>query len=133
MSLCLERSSPFTILKHLGVKPMFTLWRIQESRATECVLVGYTATSKNCILYIPAQQKYIQQAKHVEFIENSVARKQPTVRKVEEVIPTVLPAAEAEEDITISMYENHAKTAHVLLNMMPIMKSVIAKVPETRR
>jgi hypothetical protein len=41
-----------------------------DAKALECILVGYNSTSKNYILYVPSKGSYIEQAKHVDFMEN---------------------------------------------------------------
>ena len=40
-----------------------------EAKSVECILTGYSAVSKNYIIYVPAESRYIEQAKHVDFLE----------------------------------------------------------------
>jgi hypothetical protein len=42
-----------------------------DAKSTECILVGYNGVSKNYILYVPSQRRYIEQMKYVTFLENS--------------------------------------------------------------
>jgi len=52
-----------------------------DPKAIECVLVGYNSSNKNYILYVSAENQYIQHAKHVSFVEESIVSKNNTCDK----------------------------------------------------
>jgi Reverse transcriptase (RNA-dependent DNA polymerase)/gag-polypeptide of LTR copia-type/GAG-pre-integrase domain len=60
-----------------------------DAKAIECILVGYNSTSRNYLLYVPSQRKYIEQAKHVDFVEESVPSKDQQDDSIEEIRVTV--------------------------------------------
>jgi len=69
-----------------------------DAKTIECILVGYSSVTKNYVLYIPKEKKYIEQAKHVNFIEESIFQKEN--RKIE---------VDEEENITVTVKQNEKK------------------------
>ena len=72
-----------------------------SSRTIQCILVGYTAASRNYILYVPHESRYIEQVKHVTFFEESLARKELSnegdeVEKIQITIEQEVPDGNAE-------------------------------------
>jgi hypothetical protein len=51
-----------------------------DKKAVECILAGYNASSKNYLLFVPSEKRYIQQAKHVDFVETCMSRKEINTR-----------------------------------------------------
>jgi hypothetical protein len=73
-----------------------------NAKAIECVLVGYSASSKNYVLYVPSERRYIEQAKHVDFMEESKIPNQHTALEREKEENN---EPEPEPDLSITMHQ----------------------------
>lgn len=71
-----------------------------DDKATECILVGFDAHSKNYILYDPAEGKYHYQAKHVNFIETNASRRESITNDEPDEIITTFSTKEVRNDET---------------------------------